>query len=97
MEQKENVTLFRSRLNALGIRDKPFAQSLYIDLSENVNESPVPIHLGYRCGINALSSIVEYLWEGGVNHVVFNVKYARRSAGELLEELGDLVKKSAYI
>lgn len=97
MEQKEIVALFRSRLNALGIRDKPFAQSLYIDLSENINESPLPIHLGYRCGINALSSIIEHLCQVGVNHIVFNLKYAQRSAGDILEELGDLVKRSAFV
>ena len=79
MEQKENITFFRRRLKALGLRDKPFAQSLYIDLSENINDPPVPIHLGYHCGINALSSIVEYLGLGG-SHYDRHVRRDRHGA-----------------
>jgi len=67
---------------------KPFAQSLYIDLVEDEDASPVPIHLGYRLGRKALLELLQALKGAGVNHVIFNLKYGRRPAAEVLEELG---------
>jgi luciferase-type oxidoreductase len=68
--------------------DKPFAQSLYVDLTEAPNESPRPIHLGYRIGREGLLELLEKLLRIGVSHVALNLKYGRRPAPEVLEELG---------
>jgi luciferase-type oxidoreductase len=67
---------------------KPFAQSFYVDLSEDPDESPTPIHLGFRAGWKALVQYASCLQRAGVNHVAFNLKYGRRSAREVLEEIG---------
>ena len=67
---------------------KPFAQSLYVDLSANPDERPTPIHLGFRAGWKALLEHALDLREAGVNHVAFNLKYGRRGAREVLEEIG---------
>ena len=67
---------------------KPFAQSFYVDLSEDPNERPSPIHLGFRAGWKALLAYALELREAGVNHVAFNLKYGRRSARDVLEEIG---------
>jgi luciferase-type oxidoreductase len=71
-----------------GVEFKPFAQSLFIDLAENPYEAPRPIHLGFRLGRHALVELLGVLRDMGVNHVGFNLKYGRRPAGEVLEELG---------
>lgn len=67
---------------------KPFAQSLYIDLAEDPAHPPVPIHLGFRGGRNAVADYLVGLRDAGANHVVLNLKYGRRSASEVLEEIG---------
>ena len=67
---------------------KPFAQSFYVDLSEDPDERPTPIHLGFRAGWKAFLEYALDLREAGVNHVAFNLKYGRRSARDVLEEIG---------
>jgi hypothetical protein len=61
-------------------RFKPSAQSLYVDLSEDPNESPTPIHSGFRAGRDALESYALGPRDARVNHVAFNLEYGRRSA-----------------
>ena len=67
---------------------KPFAQSFYVDLAEDPDERPTPIHLGFRGGWKALLEYALGLRAAGVNHVAFNLKYGRRSARDVLEEIG---------
>ncbi len=70
---------------------KPFVQSLYIDLTEDPKCPPTPIHLGYRLGRHRLVEHLQALQEIGVNHVGLNVKYSKRSAAEVIEEVGSEV------
>lgn len=70
---------------------KPFAQSLYIDLDAQPDAPAVPIHLGYRLGRNALIEFLDALRAAGVNHVALNLKYGRRSAKVVLEEIAKYV------
>lgn len=70
---------------------KPFAQSLYIDLAEDANETPSPIFLGLRTGHLFLVEYLEQLRAIGVNHVGLNLKYGKRPAHEVVQELGEFV------
>lgn len=70
---------------------KPFAQSLYIDLTTKPDAEPEPIHLGFRLGRNRLVEFLQALQDIGVNHVVLNLKYGNRPAAEVLEEIGEEV------
>lgn len=70
---------------------KPFAQSLYIDLTRDRDAAPEPIHLGFRLGRNRLIEFLQALQKIGVNHVVLNLKYGSRPAAEVLEEVGQEV------
>lgn len=70
---------------------KPFLQSLYIDLTDDPHTPPTPIHLGFRSGRNHLISFLKELENIGVNHVMLNLKYGKRSAADVLEELGEEV------
>jgi len=67
---------------------KPFAQSLYLDLLERRQATPTPIHLGFRLGRDPLIELLRVLEASGVNHVALNLKYGRRPASEVMEELG---------
>jgi luciferase-type oxidoreductase len=70
---------------------KPFSQSLYVDLTEDPNHAPIPIHLGFRIGRNPLIEFIESLKLAGVNHVIINLKYGLRPVEEVIEELGEEV------
>ena len=89
--QEALVVQWRGTLQALGLADKPFAQSLYIDLVENALAEPVPIHLGYRLGRNWLLEMLYELQHVGVNHVALNLKHGSRPAAEVIEELGEFI------
>lgn len=67
---------------------KPFAQSLYVDLHADPDHPPQPIHLGFRSGRKVLLDFLVALRSIGVHHVILNLKYGARSAGEVLEEIG---------
>lgn len=67
---------------------KPFAQSLYVDLTDDPNAEPEPIHLGFKMGRNLLIDLLRQLREVGVNHVAINLKYSSRPAAEVLDEIG---------
>jgi len=67
---------------------KPFVQSLYVDLAEEPSEPPRPIHLGFRAGRDFILAFLNELADAGVNHVILNLKYGRRDAAEVLEEIG---------
>jgi luciferase-type oxidoreductase len=70
---------------------RPFAQSLYLDLADEPAAPAVPIHLGYRLGRETLVRHLALLRELGVNHVALNLKYGRRPAPEVIDELGEHV------
>ena len=70
---------------------RPFGQSLYIDLADDPAAPATPIHLGWRLGRLALLETLEALEGGGVNHVILNLKYGRRPAGEVMAELAESV------
>jgi len=70
---------------------KPFLQSLYIDLTEDPDEQPTPIHLGFRLGRNPLIDFLEQLQTIGVNHVLLNIKYSTRPVCDVLDELAKYV------
>jgi hypothetical protein len=67
---------------------KPFVQSFYVDLSDDPDAAPTPIHLGFRGGRHFVLRFLEALRSIGVNHVILNFKYGARNAGDVLEEIG---------
>jgi luciferase-type oxidoreductase len=67
---------------------KPLAQSLYVDLTNDPDAPPQPIHLGFRGGRNVVLRFLAALRTAGVHHVILNFKYCKRNAAEVLEEMG---------
>ncbi|GGI18282.1 hypothetical protein GCM10007380_42140 [Gottfriedia solisilvae] len=64
---------------------------MHLDLSENPNEGPTPIRLGYRIGRNALINLLNIYKEIGVNHLFFALFDSQRPAEEVIQELGEEV------
>ncbi len=90
--QEQIVQRWRDTVEAeLPGQYKPFTQSYFIDLADNPNEAPTPIHLGHRLGRNALLVHLRASKRIGVDHLIFNVKYGKRPAGEVLQELAEFV------
>jgi luciferase-type oxidoreductase len=67
---------------------KPFVQSFYVDLSDDPDGPPTPIHLGFRAGRHFILRFLEAVRSIGDNHVNHNNNYGARTAGDELEEIG---------
>jgi len=68
---------------------KPFTQTLYIDLSENADDEPTAIPLGFRLGRNHLLELLYKFQLIGVNHLVFVPYFATRPIEEMIQEIGE--------
>ncbi len=73
--QEMSIKEWRELLAKTQSYDKPYLQSLFIDLQTNDNFKPEPIPLGFRIGINPLISHLKLLQEMGVNHVVLVLRF----------------------
>jgi luciferase-type oxidoreductase len=90
VRQRQVIAEWRAAVEAIAPGTfKPFAQSLYIDLAAEPHHPPQPIHLGWRLGRVALEELLEELQTAGANHVILNLKYGLRPAGEVIEELAE--------
>lgn len=70
---------------------KPFMQPLYIDLQEDDDFKPQPIHLGFKIGANYLVEYFQQLEEIGVNHVALNLRFNTHKIEDTLERLAEKV------
>ncbi|MBT8437534.1 MAG: LLM class flavin-dependent oxidoreductase, partial [Gammaproteobacteria bacterium] len=68
---------------------QPVMQPLYVDLVENSEARPQPIHLGFRLGVNQLRSYLDTLQDIGVNHVALNLRFNRAEIETTLQRLAD--------
>ncbi|NKB60628.1 MAG: TIGR03571 family LLM class oxidoreductase [Gammaproteobacteria bacterium] len=90
-QQQTVLNQWQSTLTEKQIGWKPFCQSLYIDLTDDPDTSPSPIHLGYRLGRNRLIEHLVGLDHIGVNHVTFNLRFSKRPVDDVLLELCEYV------
>ncbi|ATY34856.1 LLM class oxidoreductase [Sphingomonas psychrotolerans] len=91
VKQAQVASNWRDALERAGVGFKPIAQSLYVDLAEDPDAPPSPIHLGYRLGRRRLVDLFGDLRSIGVNHVALNLKFSRRPVADVLEEIGSEV------
>jgi luciferase-type oxidoreductase len=87
-DQRKRIDLWKSAVaqRANGAF-RPFAQSLFIDLTDDPMTEPSPIFLGFRLGRVHLIDHLETLRSLGVGHVAFNLRHSLRPAAEVIEEL----------
>lgn len=82
---------WRARLVDLGQAPKPVLQPLYIDLAEDPDAPPIPIHLGFRSGHLVLVQYLRQLEQIGVNHVALNLRFSAGPIEQTLEALAEHV------
>jgi len=68
---------------------KPAVQSLYVDLVDEPDTTPQPIHLGFRSGVNHLRVYLKSLEDIGVNHVALNLRFNRADIETTMKRLAD--------
>ena len=87
--QAELIRDWRTRTHAAGADDKPVMQPLYVDLADDPDASPQPIHLGLRLGTNHLLAYLKSLEEVGMNHVALNLRFNQPDVEETLHRLAE--------
>lgn len=70
---------------------KPVMEPLYIDIAEDPNSEPKPIHLGYRLGVNKLTQYLKARQAIGVNHVALNLRFNQQDIEKTLHEIAEYV------
>lgn len=85
--QSRVVADWRARLAAAGVADKPAMQSLYVDIADDPDAAPRPIHLGYRLGVRALRDHLRSLQSVGINHVALNLRFNQADIEHTLQRL----------
>lgn len=92
VDQEPRIALWHQALEqkAPGIF-KPFAQSLFVDLTDRPDTPPSPFFLGFRLGREALIDHLAQLQKLGVHHVMVNLRHSPRPASDVIEELAEEV------
>lgn len=87
--QAQVVGDYRARVAAHGGPDRPVMQSLYVDLIDDEDARPMPIHLGFRSGTKHLVDYLTSLQHIGVNHVALNLRFNGADMDDTLKRLSD--------
>ena len=87
--QQRIIQDWRERIKAVGGPLKPAVQSLYIDLVDDANAEPQPIHLGFRSGVNYLAQYLKSLQAIGINHVGLNLRFNQADIEKTLARLAN--------
>jgi len=87
--QSRIINDWRERIKSAGGPAKPAVQSLYIDLLDDPDAIPQPIHLGFRLGVNHLRDYLKSLEDIGINHVALNLRFNQADIEETLKCLSD--------
>ena len=87
--QQKIITSWRKRVKEVGAPAKPAVQSLYIDLVDDPEATPQPIHLGFRSDVNHLRAYLKSLEEIGINHVALNLRFNQADIETTLKRLAD--------
>lgn len=85
--QAKIIADWRARVAAAGGPEKPAMQSLYVDLADDPDALPQPIHLGFRLGVRHLRAYLSALEKIGVNHVAINLRLNRADTEATLQRL----------
>ncbi|MEM6731290.1 MAG: LLM class flavin-dependent oxidoreductase, partial [Myxococcota bacterium] len=85
--QARIVGEWRRRTADGGFRIKPAMQPLYVDITDNPESPPTPIHLGFRLGTRYLREHLRALELAGLNHVALNLRFNQTNIDETLERL----------
>lgn len=85
--QRRVIDAYRTRIKSAGLPDKPVMQSLYIDLLDDPEAPPRPLHLGFQSGTTFLRNYLREIESLGVNHVALNLRFNSKPIDQTLERL----------
>lgn len=90
--QEGRIDLWKAALRmTMQPEDKPFVQSLYLELLKDPGAPPEPVELGMRVGWHGLLAYLQRLSALGVRHVILNLARNGRSASTVIEEIAEYV------
>ena len=87
--QAQIIRDWQARVKAAGRVAQPVMQPLYIDLVDDPDAPPRPIHLGFSSGTRSLLAYLKSLEEIGVNHVALNLRFNQANIETTLKRLAD--------
>ena len=87
--QAQIIRDWQDRIKAVGKPAKPVMQPLYVDLMDDPQARPQPIHLGFRLGSTHLLDHLKSLEEVGINHVALNLRFNQADIETTLKRLAD--------
>lgn len=70
---------------------KAFGVAMRLDLSDNPNEPPTSLSLGYRTGRHGLVTVLQDMRNSGTHHVTLNLANSTRPVLEVIEEVAEHV------
>ncbi|MEM1108342.1 MAG: LLM class oxidoreductase [Planctomycetota bacterium] len=80
---------WQRRVEAIGRPPQPVLQPVYIDLADDPDTPPQPIHLGMRLGMRYLIEYIQSLEAIGVNHLALNLRFNQADIETTLKRLAD--------
>ncbi|USD19606.1 LLM class oxidoreductase [Microbulbifer variabilis] len=86
-EQKHFIKQLRKNICEEGVPAKPVMEPLYIDVIDDPDCPPQPIHLGFRIGINQLAAYLKSRAAIGINHIALNLRFNKRDVQETLQQI----------
>ena len=89
--QAQIVADWRSQIVAAGRSNQPVMEPLYIDVVEDSDTPPLPIHLGLRLGVKHLRSYLKSRQAIGINHFALNLRFNNADMTTTLKKLADNV------
>lgn len=87
--QAQVIREWRARISSEGGPNRPIMEPLYVDLTEDPETPPQPIHLGLRLGARHLRAYLQSRQDIGVNHVALNLRFNRADIETTLKHLAD--------
>lgn len=87
--QRRIVAEYRGRVADAGLPNKPVMQSLYVDLQQDADAEPRPIHLGFSSGTTFLRHYLTELRTLGINHVALNLRFNQTNVEDTMKRLAD--------
>ncbi|KAI9134222.1 LLM class oxidoreductase [Acaryochloris sp. CCMEE 5410] len=87
--QAQIIADWRSQITAAGRLNQPVMEPLYVDLVEDPDTPPLPIHLGLRLGVKHLKSYLKSRQAIGINHVALNLRFNKADVTTTLKKLAD--------
>jgi len=87
VQQSQVINDYQARIEQAGLSPKPVMEPLYIDLVDDAEALPQPIHLGLRLGTNALLDYLKSREAIGVNHIALNLRFNKANTEQTLQTI----------